>query len=189
MSKETPTQFPINELIRKRWSPRSFSEKTVSQEEMNSLFEAARWAASAGNEQPWEYYYGMKGTTGFDQLWHCLIGNNLPWTKKASVLILAVARKTHKANGKHNNTALHDLGLANSQMFLQAVSMDIYCHPMAGFDKTKVHELLNLTDDHEPVCMIAVGYLDAPEKLEEPFLTRELSPRVRKTITEFTKQI
>lgn len=188
MTKKTPSEHPIIDPIAKRWSPRSFSEKKISDESLNSIFEAARWAASSGNEQPWEYYYGVRGTEGFDKLWHCLTGNNLPWTKKANILVAAVAR-TVRANQKPNGTALHDLGMANANMFIQAISMDIYTHPMAGFDKEKLKETLGLGEHHEPLCMIAMGYLDEADKLEEPFMTRELEPRKRKGISEFTKKI
>ena len=189
MNKTAPALFPLHELIGKRWSPRSFSEKTISKESINTLFEAARWAPSAGNEQPWEYIYAQKGTPGFDLLWHCLAIGNQPWTQNANVLVAAIARTTFAKAGKNNHFAQHDLGMANAQLVLQAASMDVYSHIMGGFDKIKLKEVLQLSETQEPVCMIAMGYADAPDKLEEPFRSREIAERVRKPITEFTNQI
>lgn len=189
MNKTAPSTFPINDLIAKRWSPRSFSEKNISTAAIESIFEAARWAPSAGNEQPWEYIYAQKGTPGFDLLWHCLAIGNQPWTKNANVLVAAIARTTFAKLGKHNHFAEHDLGMANAQLFLQAASMDIYCHPMGGFDKIKLKETLQLSETQEPVCMIAMGYMASPEQLEEPFRSRETAERTRKPIKEFIQQI
>ena len=93
-------------------------------------------------------------------------------------------------NGKPNPTAQHDLGAANATLMLQATSMGIYGHPMAGFDRDKAIEALNLdTDVVEPVAFIALGYLDEAEKLEEPFKTRELTPRTRKGIAEISERL
>jgi nitroreductase len=189
MIKEAKTSYPVIDLIRKRWSARSFSGKNISQNDLNTILEAASWAPSANNEQPWQYYYAFHGSENFQKLWECLLPGNQPWTKNASVLIAAVARKTYAANQKENPVAIHDLGMANSQLFLQATAMNIYGHPMAGFDKAKLSDFLHLNDQQEAVCMIALGYLDNPEKLEEPFKTREISPRQRKPLEEFATKL
>jgi nitroreductase len=189
MIKDATTHYPVIDLIRKRWSARSFSDKNISENDLKTILEAASWAPSANNEQPWQYFYSFQGNDGFQKLWECLLPGNQPWTKKASVLIAAVARKTYAANQKDNPVAIHDLGMANAQLFLQALSMNIYGHPMAGFDKGKLSSLLKLNDQQEAVCMIALGYLDDPEKLEEPFKTRELSPRQRKPLEEFATKL
>jgi nitroreductase len=184
MIKEAKTIYPVIDLIRKRWSARSFSEKQISEYDLKTLFEAASWAPSANNEQPWQYFYSSRASEGFQKLWECLLPGNQPWTKNASVLIASVARKTNAGNQKENPCALHDVGMANAQLFLQATSMNIYGHPMAGIDKNKLSSLLKLNDQQEPICMIALGYLDEAGKLEEPFKTRELSPRQRKPVEE-----
>jgi nitroreductase len=184
--KEAKTEHPVLDIIKKRWSARSFSPQKISDTDMATLFEAASWAASAGNIQPWMYVYAHKGTKGFDSLFDCLDGGNQIWNKNASVLIASIKRKTAD-NKKENAWASHDTGMANAQLFLQAVSMEIYPHPMAGFDKEKLAKVLDLDEDHEPVCMISLGYLDEPEQLEEPFRTREITPRTRKPVSEFTK--
>lgn len=189
MIKEAKTQYPVIELIRKRWSARSFSDRPISEEDLHTLFEAASWAASSGNEQPWQYVYAHHGTEGFTKLWECLDGGNRPWNKNAAVLIASIKRTKIEKNGKPNAYAAHDTGMANAQLFLQAISMDIYSHPMAGFDKEMLTKTLELDDDREPVCMIALGYLDSPEKLDEPFRTREMTERSRKGIDSFIKKI
>jgi nitroreductase len=189
MIKEAVTQFPVLDLIKKRWSARSFSPKAIAPEDVKTILEAASWAASANNEQPWEYIYAHKGTAGFDTIWNCLMPGNQPWNKKAAVLIVAIARKTLAANGNPNTYAEHDLGMANAHLLLQASAMGIYSHPMAGIDKAKLVESLKLIENQYPACIIALGYLDDAEKLEEPYKERELTPRTRKPLSEFVKEL
>ncbi len=189
MTKAAVTVNPVNQLIRERWSARSFSEKQISQEDLNTLFEAASWAASAGNEQPWEYIYAKQGTPGFDLLWDCLLPGNQPWTKNANVLVVAIARQNFAGNGKANIAALHDTGMANAHLFLQATELGLVAHPMGGFDRDKLTQALQLKVTEAIACVIALGYLGSPDQLDEPFKSRELTPRVRKPITEFIKQI
>ena len=187
--KKSKNDFPILENIKTRWSIRAFADKPVSDESMRSIFEAARWSASAINEQPWQYIYAHKGTEGFDRIWNCLMPGNQPWAKNASVLIAGIARKTFAANQKNNPLAMHDLGMADASILHQAISMGIYSHPMAGFDKGKLAEALQLSEDQDPLIIIALGYPGNADSLEEPFKTRELAERTRKPIDEFVKEI
>ena len=189
MTKTAVTVHPVNQLIRERWSARSFSEKQISQKDLNTLFEAASWAASAGNEQPWEYIYTKQDTPGFDLLWDCLLPGNQPWAKNASVMVVAIARQYFAGNGKSNIAALHDTGMANAHLLLQATELEIVAHPMGGFDRDKLTQALQLKVTEAIACVIALGYLGSPDQLEEPFKARELTPRVRKPLTEFIKQI
>jgi nitroreductase len=184
------TQHPVIDLIKNRWSPRSFSKKTISDSDMQTIFEAASWAFSANNEQPWEYIYAHRtDTEAFQKLHDCLLQGNKPWTKQAAILGVSLVRKK-MSNGKENITAEHDLGAANATMVLQATSMGIYGHMMAGFDHHKTFETLNLQEDEvKAVAFFAMGYLDDAEKLEEPFRTRELTQRTRKAVNEFTKRL
>ena len=188
-NKIADVEHEVNELIRKRWSPRSFSEKAIDQTTISQIFEGARWAASAFNEQPWQYVYAHRGTKGFDQLWDCLMPGNQPWTKSAAVLFVAMVRKQYAKNGKDNHWAEHDLGLANGQLLMQAMDLDVYGHLMAGFDQGKVTEILNLDNSIKPVCMGALGYLGSPEKLEEPLRSRETAKRTRNPIHTFIKEL
>ncbi|MFZ5947875.1 MAG: nitroreductase family protein [Stygiobacter sp.] len=189
MIKEAKTIYPVNELIKKRWSARSFSNKEISDDELNTIFEAASWAFSSMNYQPWRYIYSKKSDkVNFEKFVDCLSEGNKPWAKNASVLIFSLAKKNYD-DGNKNIAALHDVGAANATLILQAASMEIYGHLMGGYSKTKAIELFNIdTQEYEPVVFIALGYLDDPEKLEEPFRTRELTPRTRKPIADFVKK-
>ena len=187
--KNAETEFPVLDLIQKRWSPRAFASKPVSDMDMHTILEAGSWAASSGNEQPWKYVYAMNGTPGFETLWNCLMEGNQGWTRHAAVLMVAIARKKFARNGRDNVHAEHDLGMSNATMFLQAVSMNIYPHPMGGFFPDKVSEALSLPDDEKPVCMIAWGFLGDPETLDEKNKQSETQPRKRKHFSEFSEQI
>jgi nitroreductase len=183
--KKAKTQYPLIDVIKNRWSPRSFSEKAITKNDLQALFEAASWAPSSMNEQPWQYIYAHKSENGFQNLVDCLKPGNQPWAKNAAVLVVSLARK-HFSTGKDNRNAMHDTGLANMQLALQAMSMDIYTHMMAGFERQKTMDTFQLPENVEVVCFMALGYLDSPEKLPEPFKTREMNERNRKNIAEFT---
>ena len=183
------TPFEIHPLIARRFSPRAFSDQPIASEMMEELFEAARWAPSAFNEQPWQYAYAHKGSPGFDQLWQCLSSGNQPWTESAAVLMVSMVNTKYVRNGKDNQWARHDLGLANAQLLLQASYRNIYAHLMAGFDPDKVRDLLSLNNDIQPVAMGAFGYLGDPEELDEPFKTREYSKRSRKPQSDFIQKL
>ena len=179
----------VHPLIQKRWSPLSFAGQPIDEHLMEELFEAASWAASAYNEQPWQYIYAHNGTKGFEQLWSFLDPGNQPWTKSASVLFIAIHKNTFSKTGKTNTWAAHDLGMANAQLLLQAVHRDIYGHLMAGFDKIKLSKSLNLDNDCTPVCMGALGYLGEANALTGSYQTREHSPRSREAVSAFTKRL
>ncbi len=184
------TKHDVIDVIKNRWSARSFSDKTISENDLHTLFEAASWAFSANNAQPWEYIYAHReDTEAFHKLHSCLMGGNQPWTKNAAVLMAVLAHKKLD-NGHENKAAKHDVGSANATLMLQATSMNIYGHVMGGFDANKAIDVLNVnTEVHEPVVFIALGYLDEAEKLEEPFKTRELTPRTRKPLVEIVKRL
>ncbi len=182
--KQPDTGFDIHPVIRKRWSPRSFSERPITAGQVKELVEAARWAPSSMNEQPWKYAYALRGTDGFETLLDFLSPGNQPWAKNAAALILMMARTTFASNGRPNAWAVHDLGMANAQLVLQAAHRDIYTHLMGGFDKEGVMQFLGPGEDIEPVCIAALGYLGDPDQLEEPYLSRERAKRIRKPIDE-----
>ncbi len=188
--KKVTTDRPIHDLIRSRWSARSFSKKAIAQEDLETILEAGSWAFSANNGQPWRYIYAHHSDTeAFQKLWSCLMPGNKPWCANAAVLMVSLMRKQFD-DGKPNNTAQHDLGAANATLMLQATSMGIYGHPMAGFDKAKTIETLSLDAEKlEPVAFIALGYLDEAEKLDEPFKTRELTARTRKGLGEISERL
>lgn len=184
------TKHDVIDVIKNRWSARSFSDKEISENDMHTLFEAASWAFSANNAQPWEYIYAHReDAEAFHKLHGCLMGGNQPWTKKAAVLMAVLAHKKLE-NGHENKAAKHDVGAANTSLMLQATSMNIYGHVMGGFDANKTIETLSInTEVYEPIVFIALGYLDTAEKLEEPFKSRELTPRTRKPLDEIVKRL
>lgn len=136
-AKPAETQYPIHELIRDRWSPRAFSDRPVEKETLLSLLEAARWAASASNRQPWSFIVATKDNpTEYERLLGILVENNQRWAKDAPVLILAVA-KVINDDGKENRYAFHDVGLALGNLSLQATALGLSVHQAAGFDRDK----------------------------------------------------
>jgi nitroreductase len=184
--KEAKTRFPVIESIRKRWSARAFSKRQINQEQINTLFEAASWAASSMNEQPWLYIYASREDENtFQKMLDCLSSGNQPWAKNASLLVLSLTKNRFEKTGHVNRHALYDTGAANTNLILQATEMHIYAHQMGGFDHEKTKAEFNLADDVEPVVFIAFGYLDEAETLPEPFKTRELTERKRKAIEDF----
>jgi nitroreductase len=186
MEKPAPTQYAVHDLIRRRWSPRAFSDRAVHPDELRRIFEAARWAPSSANEQPWSFVLATKKTRAdYDRLFSCLLPENQLWVWQAPVLMLSVAKLTFDEDRSPNRHALHDVGLAVENLVLQALSQDVFVHQMAGFEVEKARELLNLPAGYEPVAMIALGYLGDPNTLPEKLRDRELSSRVRKPLTEF----
>lgn len=185
MEKPAGTQYPVLDLIARRWSPRAFADRAVEPEKLRSLFEAARWAPSCFNEQPWSFLIATKDNGHeFDRLASCLVSGNL-WAAKAPVLALSVVGLDFTHNGKPNRTAQHDVGLAVENLVIQAMSLGIFVHQMAGFDTEKARELFQIPPRHDPVAMIALGYPGDPESLPAELRQREMAGRTRKTIDQF----
>ncbi|MBL7899105.1 MAG: nitroreductase family protein [Crocinitomicaceae bacterium] len=178
------TKYPVLDIIRNRWSARSFSNQEITPETMETLIEAASWAFSANNEQPWRYAVAYKNTPEFEKLFSLLMGGNQPWCKNAAALVLSLGKKNYTSNNQPNSAMMHDVGSANMLLTLQANSMGIYTHVLGGYHADKVGDVFNLPEELTPVYVIALGYLDDHEKLDEPFRTREITPRSRKPLTE-----
>jgi nitroreductase len=175
----------LHPLLQRRWSPRAFSAQPVEEETLLTLLEAARWAASANNVQPWRFIYAAKEQgERYSKLFDCLTERNQLWAKSAPVLIMTLVKTHFEHNGQPNRWALHDLGLAVGNLTTQASALDLYVHNMAGFSAEKARELFNLPPDVEPVTMIAVGYLGDAEQLPEPHRERELAQQQRKPLSE-----
>lgn len=183
--KVAETINPVHHAIRERWSARSFSDKPISKQELDTIFEAASWAPSSMNEQPWVYVYASKGSPEFEALCDTLMPGNQPWAQHAAVLIASLTRKNHMSTGGANKYNWYDTGSANQNLLLQAASMGILGHVMGGFHKAKAEELLQLPDDLELVCFIVLGYNAPADELEEPFRSRELAPRKRNPTNAF----
>jgi nitroreductase len=180
--KAPKTKHPILPEIAARWSPRSFSERMITLEELETMIEAATWAPSSTNDQPWRYVAAFRGTQLFQDYFDCLMPGNRFWADKASVILVSLAVKDFAANGAHNRHAMYDVGAANTLLLVQGASMGIYGHQMGGFDMAKSIQQLGVPAHMEIACFIALGFLDSPDKLEEPFRTRELTPRSRKPL-------
>ncbi len=181
----------LNTALKNRWSPRSFSEKEVINEMIDLLFEAARWAPSAMNEQPWKYYYIHRSNQKkFNDVVELLTGKNPLWAQHAQVLIISVVKKNYDYQSRPNKNALHDLGAANVSIAIQATEMGLQAHQMGGFDKAKLSDYLYLdTDNFEPFTIIAIGFPGAPEQLPDDLKQLELQPRKRKELTEFVTML
>ncbi len=182
--KTAAAAHPIHPLIQHRWSPRAFAEQAVEPETLLSLLEAARWAASGGNGQPWHFIVGAKGTATHAKLVETIREGNLPWAAQAPVLLLTVAKMT-TGSGQPNRHALYDVGLAVANLTVQAATLDVFVHQMAGFYPEKAREFFAIPEGYEPVTMVAVGYLGDPETLNAVLRERELSPRTRRPLQEF----
>ena len=186
MDKPATTESSIHDLIRQRWSPRALSRRRVEPDKVRALLEAARWAPSCYNFQPWAFLVATRDDPKeFDRLFNCLVDQNKVWAQQAAVLIIAVARFHSWAGGKENAYAVHDVGLAVENLLLQAVDLGLCAHPMAGFKKKKVQEEYNIPDDCQPMTAIAVGYPGDVQQLPEHLREKELGPRERKSLEEF----
>ena len=186
ITKPADNHHPIHELIKERWSPRAFAAKPVESEKLLSLLEAARWAASSMNEQPWHFIIATKDQGAeYEKLLNCLFEGNQAWAAQAPVLLLTVAKTFFARNDRENGSALHDLGLAMGNMALQATSLGLYLHMMGGFDNDKARATFNIPERFQPVTLVAIGYLDKPDTLPDTLRDRELAPRTRRSLAEF----
>jgi nitroreductase len=186
MEKLADTQYPIDDLLQKRWSPVAFSDQRVEQEKLCSVLEAARWAASSFNEQPWSFIVATKENQAqFDRLLSCLAEGNQQWAHNAPVLMISVAKLHFERNGVANRHAFHDVGAAAASLAIQATALGLFIHQMAGFDVEKARELFSIPEGHEPVAAIALGYKGDPSHLPEKLYQRELAPRTRKPLEKF----
>ncbi len=186
MEKIAETQVPIHEVIGRRWSPRAFSERPVEPDKLLRLFEAARWASSASNEQPWAFLVAsQQDPKNFEALAGVLIEFNRTWANKAPVLILTLAHTQFEKDGKPNRHAFYDLGQAAANLSLQATALGLATHPMAGFNVEAARERFAVPAGWEPVSVIAVGYPGDPDSLTDKLRQRETAQRHRKPLETF----
>lgn len=184
ISKKALTNFPIHEIIAKRWSARAFSTKPVEKSKLFSILEAARWAPSSRNEQPWGYIiFTDANRTEMDKARSVLLEIN-DYAKRAPILICAITKKTYTDTGVYNRLHFHDLGAANENMFLESFNQGLIMHEMGGFDREKARKIFEVPDDYEVGIMIAIGYQDSHEILPERFKEKADLPRERKPLSE-----
>lgn len=182
--KYLPASAGLTQEISRRWSPRAFDQKAVPKEDLRKLFEAARWAPSSYNEQPWRFLVGVKGDSTYSRIFDSLVEFNQMWAKSAPVLILSVAGKEFSRNGQANHHGLHDLGLATAMLMVEATHLGLHTHGMAGFDHAKVRDAFGIPAEYETGAVIAVGYFGDPDDLPQALKDRELEPRQRRPLEE-----
>jgi len=186
MQKSAPVDHPIHELLRSRWSPRAFSQDPVPSEILCSLFEAARWAPSSNNEQPWAFLVATKDDPeAHGRLLSTLVEFNQAWAKHAPVLAIAVSEMEFARGGHPNRNAFYDTGAALADLTFEATSRGLFVHQMAGFDPHKAIEVCSIPKGWEPIAAFVIGYPGDPNSLPENLRERELGGRSRKPLADF----
>jgi len=186
MQKPAPIDSPIHQLLRDRWSPRSFADKAIPDDVLRSLFEAARWAPSSNNEQPWAYIVATKDDkVNFEKALSTLVEFNAGWAKSASALAIAVSELAFAKSHAPNRNALYDTGAATAFLSVEATAQGLGVHQMAGFDPEKARQAFGIPEGWEAIAAIAIGYPGDPDSLPPKLKDRELAPRTRKPIREF----
>lgn len=174
----------VNKNIYKRRSIVGYSDRAVKETILSDLFEAARWAPSAYNRQPWRFILGKKGTVTFDKILDALIINNKEWAANAPILISTIAEVYNKDRKSHNNYAWHDAAMAYSNMVYHATEQGLYFHPMAGFSAEKLKNNFEIPAEFEPVTIAALGYKSDEPNISNSLKIRDLSERTRKPVKE-----
>jgi nitroreductase len=184
--KKAVTDHPILQVLAERWSPYGFEDRPVSEADLRSLFEAARWAASSYNEQPWNYLVAIRENSAeFGRLLSCLVEANQAWAKAAPVLVLGVVSLQFTKNNKDNRAAVHDLGLAAGNLVVEATARGLSVHQMIGILPDRAREVYQIPKHFEAWTAMAIGYKADPAKLLDALKERDLAPRQRKPLSKF----
>jgi nitroreductase len=185
-TKKAVTDYPILPILAERWSPYGFEERPVSEADLRSLFEAARWAASSYNEQPWNYLVATReNSSEFARLLSCLVEANQAWAKKAPVLVLAIVSLRFSRNNQDNRAAVHDLGLAAGNLLAEATTRGLSVHQMIGILPDKAREIYHIPEHFEAWTAMAIGYKADPTELPDALRERDMAPRQRKPLNKF----
>jgi len=186
MQKPAPTDHPIHNLLSHRWSPRAFDSRPIPADVLRSLFEAARWAPSSNNEQPWAYLVATKDhAEEFAKMTSVLVEFNANWAKNAPLLALAVYELAFAKNGAPNRNGQYDTGAATALLSVEATARGLSVHQMAGFDPDKARQVFGIPAGWEAIAAFAMGYPGDPATLAQPYNDREAAPRTRKPVSEF----
>jgi len=175
--------YPVEELFLRRWSSRALSGEPLSEEDLGSLFEAARWAPSSYNGQPWRFLYARRDGEHWDELFDLMVEYNQGWAKGAGGLIVVLSRKTFEHNDKPARTHSFDAGAAWMALALQAAARGLVAHAMQGFDYDRAREVLEIPEEYEVECMVAVGHPGEISELPEKLRERD-KPSSRKAVSE-----
>jgi nitroreductase len=175
----------IHPLILKRWSPVAFDSKPVGQGKINLLFEAAKWAPSGRNAQPWRFLYATREMPDYESYLNLMDKGNQVWARTAPLFILALAQVISTYKDRPNRLALYEAGMAVSNLLLQATHLGLFVHQMAGYDTMRAREILAIPQRYEPTAMMAVGYKGDPAVLPPDVASREERERTRMKISEF----
>lgn len=186
MNRRATTDHPIHELLATRYSPYGFSDRAVPAADLRALFEAARWAPSCFNEQPWRYIVATRDrATEFARVLACLVEGNQGWARRAGVLALGLVSLRFERNGKPNDSARHDLGIASAQLTLEATARGLHVHQMRGILPERAREEFSIPDGFEAVTGLAIGYAADPASLDEKLRARDTAPRERRPQRSF----
>ena len=185
MDKPAKTNYGIQPLLKKRWSPRSFTDQMVGKESLQRIFEAARWAPSSSNDQPWRFIVGIKGDKTWDKIMETLVDFNQKWAKLAPVLALSIGKKISDKSGKPSRTFTYDVGQSVAHITFQAMHEGLFVHQMGGFSTQKAAELFNIPEDYQAITAFAIGHKGSPDLLEENFAEMEKSERKRHPASDF----
>ncbi|MHC4891161.1 MAG: nitroreductase family protein [Planctomycetota bacterium] len=186
MTHRIETDHPVLEIIVSRWSPYAFDDRPVSDEDLLSLFEAARWAPSSYNEQPWHYIVAKKeDSEEIEAMLSCLVEGNRIWAKNAPVLALGITRLNFVRNNKPNRAAIHVLGLASMNLVLEATARNISVHQMIGIEPERIRTVYHVPEGFEPMTGLAIGYAAESDILPEELRARDRERRPRKPLNDF----
>ena len=183
--KKGVADVPVEALLLRRWSPRSFAQEPVSDADLASIFTAAAWAASSYNEQPWRFIVGRKGDDTWQKLFDALLPFNQSWASAAPVLYAAFAKKSFTMTGDPNAVAKHDVGAASANASLQATALGLHTHGLAGFSHEKLRASFAVPDEFDAVACWTLGRCGDPDALADNYKAMELAGRTRKPLSEF----
>ena len=180
------TDHPIQELFARRWSPYFYETRSVPDADLRAVFEAARWAPSSYNEQPWRFIVAdRRNAEEFGAALGCLWDANKGWAQSAPILIFGVYSRFFALNGTANRAAEHDLGLATENLILEATARGLHAHPMIGVHPDKVKACYGIPDGYETLTALALGYKADPSDSVPVLKERDSTPRTRKRQDEF----
>jgi nitroreductase len=185
-AKHAKPEYPIQDVIARRWSPYAFADRSVSPDDLRSLFEAARWAPSSYNEQPWRYIVATRDNPEeFNRVLSCLVEGNQAWAKAAPVLALGCTSLNFTRNGQPNAAAVHDLGLASANLCVEAAARGLFVHQMIGILPDRAREVFHIPEGIRPLTALAIGYAADVAGRTDPLSERDRTPRSRKRLAEF----